>query len=49
MTHEQGFDPSSEFQAQVLEGNHTISAFSWPAFCYDESMYDPSDPMKGLF
>ncbi|KAF8727154.1 hypothetical protein AX14_007553 [Amanita brunnescens Koide BX004] len=41
-------DPE-EFRAQVLEARRTISAFSWPAFCYDESLYDPSDPMKGLF
>ena len=43
------FDRSREFRAQVLEARRTISAFSWPAFCYDESLYDPSDPMKGLF
>lgn len=39
----------SLFRSLVLQGKREITAVDWPVFCYNESKYDPTDPLKGLF
>jgi hypothetical protein len=40
---------NSLFRSLVLQGKRDITAVDWPVFCYDDSKYDPTDPLKGLF
>ncbi|KAF8720276.1 hypothetical protein AX14_011084 [Amanita brunnescens Koide BX004] len=41
-------DPAS-FQAGVQEGQYQVTAADYPAFLYDESKYDPVNPVSSLF
>jgi hypothetical protein len=35
-------------RAKFLDGTIKVVADDWPAFLYDESMYDPEEIDKGL-
>ena len=39
----------NRFRAHVDRGNVTIDANEWPAFLYDDTMYDPKQEWVGLF
>ena len=39
----------SSFQAGVQEGRYRVTAADYPAFLYDESKYDPVNPLSSLF
>lgn len=39
----------SLFLARVQEGRYRVTAGDYPAFLYDETIYEPDNPLAGLF